>query len=346
MNFSADSMMRSILDQSSHMFHVIVGLDPLGNFSAVENVAYENEPFEYAELGRNHAPIRLPWNPVGKPGDITLRWGMVVRSKMYSWMNDVKVGRDYRKSLYIIQLSRKRIPLRIYHLTGCFPTSWKSADFNTEQSAGVGTEELVIAYDQIDLLNLGLLSAAVGGIMDLLQDRSSNGVGDAMLEGYTQDYVGTLSNEDEDKAPPQYKSQAGTLWFPAMTPYLQNILSGEDLIGGGEAPESEEREGEEVERFSWESEGDYESNPDEGEDQVGGGEAPESEETEGEQAGRFRWESEGEYEGAPSDEHTIHDMKLYETIWGNSGLSEEELAAREEAWEALKAAWAERMGGG
>jgi len=112
-NFSPDSMMRSILDQSSHMFHVIVGLDPLGNFSAVENLAYDNDAFEYAELGRNHAPIRLPWNPTGKPGDITLRWGMVIRSKMYSWMDDVEVGKDYRKSLYIIQLSRKKSALRI-----------------------------------------------------------------------------------------------------------------------------------------------------------------------------------------------------------------------------------------
>lgn len=345
MNFAADSMMRSILDQSSHMFHVIVGLDPLGNFSAVENLSYDNDAFEYAELGRNHAPVRLPWNPVGKPGDITLRWGMVIRSKMYSWMNDVEVGKDYRKNLYIIQLSRKKIPLRIYHLTGCFPLGWRAADFNTEQSAAVGTEELRIAYDQVDLLNLALLSGAVSAIMDLLQDRSSEGVGRWDPPGWEP-----TEGVYEDPIQP-----------PDMKKYMQNLKSGEDLVGGARARRRDVGEGEAVERWEspgWEpTEGEggtkedgegagYEQDVKTGEDQ-----APDENEkgafeaTKGEGGEKEGPGDPNLYEGAPSEPFEIHDMSLYDTIWGMAGLSEEDLAAREAEWEALKAAWYERMGG-
>lgn len=343
-SFGVDSMMLSMLDNGSHMFHVIIGLDPLGNFSAVENIAYDNDPFEYAELGRNHAPHRLPWAPTGKPGDISLRWGMVVRTKMYDWMNDVKVGKDYRRSIYIIQLSRRRVPIRVYHLTGCFPLAWKGSDLTTEKSAEAATEELRIAYDQIDLLNLGLLSAGIGAIANLIQDRFSDGVGEAQLEGFTG----------------EYGSESGVLYPPGIGAYLSDPKRGKDLAPSEAttyvAEYEEAEKGEQVAAVTHDYEGQasgedtpqegaYESDPDSGEDlapsEADTYEAEFSEGEGGEQEGAFT----KDYEGAPSEDVEIHDMKLYETIWGSAGLSEEDLKARQEAWEALKAAWAERMGG-
>lgn len=343
-SFGVDSMMLSMLDNGSHMFHVIIGLDPLGNFSAVENIAYDNDPFEYAELGRNHAPHRLPWAPTGKPGDITLRWGMVVRTKMYDWMNDVKVGKDFRRSIYIIQLSRRRVPIRVYHLTGCFPLAWRGSDLSTEKSAEAATEELRIAYDQIDLLNLGLLSAGIGAIANLVQDRFADGIGPAQLEGFAD----------------VYSSEEGVLYPPGIGAYVSKPKEGKDLAPSEattfEAEFGEGEFGEREEAFTKDYEGDgsgedapvegaYASDPDSGED-VGPSEADGyvAEFSEGE-GGTREDAFTKDYEGAPSEDVEIHDMKLYETIWGSAGLSEEDLKARQEAWEALKAAWAERMGG-
>ncbi|MCB9693792.1 MAG: phage tail protein [Alphaproteobacteria bacterium] len=157
--FKPDINLAALTSHISYMFHCTIGLDPLGDFSAVQGLSYGVEAYSYNELGRNHSPVVLPFEGPGQPGEITLEWGMVVRSKLFDWMQSVKVGGDFRKNVYIIQLSQQRLPLRIYQLTGAWPKSWTASDMVTDR-AEWSTEQLVLVYDQIDMFNLSAVAMA------------------------------------------------------------------------------------------------------------------------------------------------------------------------------------------
>lgn len=161
--FSPDIDLAALTSHISYMFHCTIGLDPLGDFSSVQGLSYEVDAFAYEELGRNHSPVLLPFDGPGKPGEVTLEWGMVVRSKLFDWIQSVKVGGDFRKNVYITQLSQQRLPLRVYQLTGAWPRSWQASDMTTDR-AEWSTEQLVLVYDQIDMLNLSAIAMA-GGLL-------------------------------------------------------------------------------------------------------------------------------------------------------------------------------------
>lgn len=163
--FSPDSELLHIANHVSWLFHATIGLDPLGNFSSIETLSYEVPVYEYNELGRNHSPVRLPFREPGQPGELTLRWGMIVRSKLFEWIHDVELGRDFRRHVYIFQLSRKHLPLRIYHLTGAWPTAWKASEFSTETKTALAAEEVTLTYEQIDMTNLSAVSM-LGELVD------------------------------------------------------------------------------------------------------------------------------------------------------------------------------------
>ena len=87
-------------------FHVMLGLDPFGNFAEVDGLKYEMAAFEYKELGRNHSSLRLPFDGPGQPGEVTLKWGYIIRSKLFRWMEAVEVGGDFKKEVWIFHISR------------------------------------------------------------------------------------------------------------------------------------------------------------------------------------------------------------------------------------------------
>lgn len=158
-----DIDLAALTSHISYMFKVIVGLDLLGDFSSVQGLSYTVEPYLYNELGRNHSPVQLPFGAPGQHGELRLEWGMVVRSKLFNWINAVKAGGDFRKNVHIVQLSQQRLPIRIYQLTGAWPKSWEASDMTTERSEWT-TESLVLAYDQIDMFNMAAVAMA-GGLL-------------------------------------------------------------------------------------------------------------------------------------------------------------------------------------
>lgn len=157
--FKPDIDLAALTSHISYMFHVTIGLDPLGDFSSVQNLSYGVESVPYTELGRNHSPVMLPFDGPGRPGELTLEWGMVVRSKLFNWMRSVQVGGDFRKNIYIFQLSQQRLPLRVYQLTGAWPKNWQASDLVTDR-AEWSTEQLTLVYDQIDMVNLSAIAMA------------------------------------------------------------------------------------------------------------------------------------------------------------------------------------------
>lgn len=168
--FLPDVDLAPLTGHISYMFHCTIGLDPLGDFTAVEGLSYEMDRYDYKELGRNHSPVSLPFDGPGRPGEITLRWGMIIRSKLFSWMDKVRVGGDYRKNVYIFQLSQLRLPFRVYHLTGCWPKQWEASNLTTESPAEMSTEQLTLVYDQLDMLNLSAVAMAGALLADPVSD--------------------------------------------------------------------------------------------------------------------------------------------------------------------------------
>lgn len=159
--FTPDVDLAALTSHVSYMFHVVVGLDPLGGFSSVQGLSYEVGVLEYNELGRNHSPVLLPYSEPGKTGVLTLQWGTVVRSMLFNWMHDVEVGTNFRRDIIIFQLSQQRLPLRMYKLKGAWPKSWQASEMTTER-AEWSTETLEIVYERMTMKNLSAVAMAGG----------------------------------------------------------------------------------------------------------------------------------------------------------------------------------------
>ncbi|MEL6350107.1 MAG: phage tail protein [Myxococcota bacterium] len=132
----------------AHMFRVAIGMDPFGSFTEVSNITYEIQPYELIEGGRNFSPHLKPYNGPGKRGEMTLKWGSVKRTKLQSWVESIKTGYPFRRLVFLMHMSRKGIPFRIYTLTGCWPKQWKAPDLNTS-STEIAVEEVTLVYENL-----------------------------------------------------------------------------------------------------------------------------------------------------------------------------------------------------
>lgn len=135
----------------NYTFHVTVGIDALGAFTAVENLTESAEVLKLREGGRNHSEHAL--FGARKRGSVTLKWGIGFRSALHNWMESVDVGRHFRREVWIFHLTRAYMPMRIYRLTGAFPEMWKGGNLSAGESL-VESEELTINFDDLTLLVL------------------------------------------------------------------------------------------------------------------------------------------------------------------------------------------------
>ena len=131
------------------LFRVVSAAGAFGDFLAVEGLGLSVEPYEYQEGGKNDGQHVLP-GPV-KLGRITLKWGMMDRSGLYDWCASVQIGQSFRQDLLIMQLTRAGVPLRIYAITGAWPTEWRGADLDANQSQ-VPVEEIQLAFQALELV--------------------------------------------------------------------------------------------------------------------------------------------------------------------------------------------------
>ena len=137
--------------QVGFLFHVMIGVNPLGEFRAVRGLGRTIEHHEIKEGGRNHAP-HLRVGPA-KYEPCTIEWGMSNRTTLYDWIHAVEAGYGYKRQVWIIQLSRERTPLRIYQLIDAFPISWEGAELNANDNV-VDTEQIKIVYEAVMLLTI------------------------------------------------------------------------------------------------------------------------------------------------------------------------------------------------
>lgn len=159
-SYRPDPLLALMAEQVSFFFHVTFGIDAIGDFQSVHAVNMQNPSISVPEGGRNWSPHVL-FAPPRQRNEIVLRWGMVVRTKLYDWTNAVQLGYGYRRDVYILHLTRSKEVLRVMRLTGCWPTSWTAPELDANQS-GFAVEEMTLSYQSMMLVaNTALLVSAL-----------------------------------------------------------------------------------------------------------------------------------------------------------------------------------------
>ena len=140
---------------SNNRFQVFVGVQPLGEFTKVSGIGYNTNPFVIEEGGRNHSAHYLPFEKPGEFTAVELTWGAVNRSMMEAWIHLVSPGYPFRRSVFINQLNRNGMPMRMIQLNGAWPKEWKVGDMD---SAGneIATESLTLVCEFVSVIGIGL----------------------------------------------------------------------------------------------------------------------------------------------------------------------------------------------
>lgn len=134
------------LDISFYFSLDVDGYDSLGDFMMVEELKREREPFVYREGGRNDHPHIL--FGAGSYGELILRWGLMDRSRLWKWMDAVKLGEAFRRSGVIHQYTRSGKVIRRYYFEDAWPVGWKGPRLNSLESE-IPIEEIHIACHKI-----------------------------------------------------------------------------------------------------------------------------------------------------------------------------------------------------
>lgn len=149
--YRADPELALMADQVAFLFHVMIGVDAVGDFQACTNLGIDAPSYHWAEAGRNHAERSFPFTGPRRLSEVTLRWGMLIRSKLYDWMSAVEIGYGFRRDVYILQLTRQKVPMRLMRLSQAFPVSWRGADLDSNDSR-YAVESLTLAYEDMALV--------------------------------------------------------------------------------------------------------------------------------------------------------------------------------------------------
>lgn len=188
-NFAPGAETLETLVHSTDSFHVIIGLDPIGAFTEVTGLQVDNPVFTYEEMGRNRSPVQLPWDGARKGGEVTLSWGTIIRSRFWNWFQAQTPFFMERQPVFILHLSRRNIPLRVFVLWDAWPKSWHYSDLGTNQ---VTVEKVTLVYDRMFMLDTALLAL----MPELTNSISTNDVLDEVDNEYqvppkSPEYTGT-----------------------------------------------------------------------------------------------------------------------------------------------------------
>ncbi len=171
----------------SYNFVVLIGIRPFGDFRSVTGAGITLTPQSLVEGGRNHSPHLLPHAPgsVSQWGEVTLRWGTPIWTTLYDWADAVRVGKFYRRDVFVIQLKRNGWPTRLMRFAGAWPRSWKASPLDTASSEW-SLEELTLVYEDFNMIvtrtsSLGDLVNSVSSMADGLVSLGGD-VGDVMLD--------------------------------------------------------------------------------------------------------------------------------------------------------------------
>lgn len=227
-NFAPGAETLETLVHSTDAFHVVIGLDPIGTFLSVTGLSVENPVYTYQELGRNRSPVQLPWEGARQGGEVTLGWGTVIRSRFWNWFQAQSTFMMERQPVFIIHMSRRSIPLRVFVLWDAWPKGWSYSDLGFNE---VSVEKVTLVYDRMFMLNTALLA---------LMPELTNAVAEApdldevAVSVQPQD-VGLTTTMTPFKVVP-WEAGAETPGKPVVAPTTAPWVAGQgaDEEGGGE----------------------------------------------------------------------------------------------------------------
>lgn len=154
----------------AYNFVVLIGIRPFGDFRSVTGAGISLAAHAVVEGGRNHSPHLLPYNrdQVMKWGEVTLRWGTPIWSTLYDWADAVRVGKFYRRDVFVVQLNRMGLPTRLMRFAGAWPVAWKASPLDTGSSEWT-LSELTLVYEDFNMI-----LTRVGAITDLISNLTSS----------------------------------------------------------------------------------------------------------------------------------------------------------------------------
>ena len=155
-------------------FVVMVGIRPFGEFRTVSGAGINHSPLSLVEGGRNHSPHLLVHTAgsVSQWGEVTLQWGTPVWSTLYDWADAVRVGRHFRRDVFVIQLTRSGLPTRLMRFAGAWPKSWKASGLDTS-STEWAAEEITLVYEDFNMVLTRI--TAVGELIDRISAAVESG---------------------------------------------------------------------------------------------------------------------------------------------------------------------------
>jgi phage tail-like protein len=152
----------------NYNFIVMVGIRPFGEFRTVSGAGISHTPLSLVEGGRNHSPHLMAHAPgsVSQWGEVTLQWGTLVWSTLYDWADAVRVGRHFRRDVFVIQLARNGLPTRLMRFAGAWPRAWKASGLDTS-STEWAAEEITLVYEDFNMILTRI--TALGEVVDRIR---------------------------------------------------------------------------------------------------------------------------------------------------------------------------------
>ncbi len=148
-------MPRRLLDPfGNYRFVIELGSVLAAGFAECTGLQMETKVFEYKEGGRNETALKFPETTTY--GNITLKRGITFSDELIKWQLDVVNGKfsinprekSQPRSISIILMDEKRIPVKRWTLKRAFPVKWVGPDLKASSSE-VAIETLELAHEGI-----------------------------------------------------------------------------------------------------------------------------------------------------------------------------------------------------
>ena len=144
---------------SSYTFRVEINGIDAGYFNSVDGLSIEQDVIEYQQ--DDDTPLIRKRPGQVRYGDITLRKGYLVGTKLNDWIEASWTGHTQSRcrnmSIILIDTTppwSKGVEIKRWNCYGCFPRFWKLSPLNNGSDRMV-TEEMVIAIEWFEEVELG-----------------------------------------------------------------------------------------------------------------------------------------------------------------------------------------------
>jgi phage tail-like protein len=133
----------------------IDGSEAFGGFSDASGIMTELAVAEYRDGNDPENYVRKVAG-LHKPGDVTLKRGVIDSTTMWDWILEAReLGPDAKRTVVIVLLDEKREPVQKWTLRGTIPLKWTGPTLAGKGGGDVAMEELVLSCETLDFGELG-----------------------------------------------------------------------------------------------------------------------------------------------------------------------------------------------